>query len=127
MVRRRRRAGPAGPRHLPHACRLGAGGRRPASSSSAAPPCRPPLVDLRLSEGIDLIAIGHRTEVARAVMSAFDARPVRRELGRITWLPELHLTTGSASAVATTATGYSINVQLLSGDGYPPWPVELAQ
>ncbi|GEA89795.1 nucleotidyl transferase AbiEii/AbiGii toxin family protein [Cellulomonas cellasea] len=83
------------------------------------------LMNLRLSEDIDLIAIGPRTEAARAVTNAFDAGPVRRELGRITWRPDLGVARGSAAAVAITATGHAVKVQLLSGQGYPSWPSEL--
>lgn len=85
------------------------------------------LVDLRLSEDVDLIAVGNRTDAARAVMRALDTGPVRRELGRITWRPDLRLARGSAAAVATTATGIAIQVQLLSGQAYPAWPVEVVQ
>lgn len=83
------------------------------------------LSDLRLSEDVDLIAVGHRTDVARSIAVAFDSRPVRRELGRLAWRPELHTTNGSAHAVVTTATGHAIKVQLLAGHGYPSWPTEV--
>lgn len=81
------------------------------------------LPDLRLSEDVDLIAVGDRGAAVRSVERAFDSREVRRELGRVSWRPRLQ-PAGSRPASVVAVTGESVKVQLLSAAGYPDWPTE---
>lgn len=81
------------------------------------------LADVRLSEDIDLIAIGRRSDVATAIERSM--RRLNRSHGKVTWLPMLSATSGSEPAVVSTADGVAVQVQLLSGDGYPQWPTEM--
>lgn len=83
------------------------------------------LPDVRLSEDIDLLATAPRSDVAASIEAAWSTREVRRELGALSWQPPLSRTRGSDAAVVTVPTGPRIRVQLLAGDGYPRWPVEL--
>lgn len=80
----------------------------------------------RLSEDIDLIAVGSRSSVVRDVEATL-ARGVRREYGRLSWGPALSQTRGSQPAVLRTADGLALRVQLLDPTGYPPWPTEVRQ
>jgi predicted nucleotidyltransferase component of viral defense system len=81
------------------------------------------LTDARLSEDIDLIARAPRPDVIEAVRGA-TSRGLLRSHGRVTWTPDFsddHI----AAAVATTPDGVSIRIQVLRGEGYALWPVEL--
>jgi len=80
------------------------------------------LPDVRLSEDIDLI-VDHRTrDVAGEIQQTLE-RAVARSHGRLRWNPSLtELTHGATPAVATTASGARVRVQLLSAAGYPAWP-----
>jgi Nucleotidyl transferase AbiEii toxin, Type IV TA system len=71
------------------------------------------LPDGRLSEDIDLIAVGKRREVAVMLEDAIGARLARTH-GRVTWEPE--------PALLRTDDGLNLRVQLLGGAGYAPWP-----
>lgn len=83
------------------------------------------LADARLSEDIDLIARIPRQEIAEQI-----ERTVRRGLarshGRPAWQPPLTATKGSQPAVLSVLDGTSVQVQLLSGEGYA-WATEVVE
>ena len=80
------------------------------------------LPDIRLSEDIDLIVDQRTRDVAAEIQRTLD-RAVARSHGRLRWNPSLtELAHGTTPAVATTATGSSVRIQLLSAAGYPAWP-----
>ena len=83
------------------------------------------LADPRLSEDIDLIARIPRADLARQMESAV-RRGLARSHGRPTWQPDLTATTGSQPTVLSVQDGTSVQVQLLSGEGYT-WPTEVVQ
>ena len=80
------------------------------------------IPDGRLSEDIDLMPLGSRSDVLRAVEAAV-RRGVQRTHGRPAWDPPLLGTTGSRPSILS-AGGLSIRVQVLEGSGYP-WPTEV--
>lgn len=84
------------------------------------------LPRLRLSEDIDLVVDPEvsRAESAAHLEVAF-ARAVARTHGRLHWEPRLVDTISPHPAVATTSDGLSVQVQLVSGAGYPQWPSEM--
>ncbi len=82
------------------------------------------LVDARLSEDIDLIALAPRDAVASSIEAAISRSRITRTHGRPSWRPALSATTGSEPAVLSVPDGTSIQVQLLDGDGYR-WPTEV--
>jgi predicted nucleotidyltransferase component of viral defense system len=77
----------------------------------------------RLSEDIDLIAVGDRGRAAARVEATL-ATGVRREYGRLTWEPSLHDVRESQPGLVRTVDGITVRVQLLGSTGYPPWPTE---
>jgi predicted nucleotidyltransferase component of viral defense system len=77
----------------------------------------------RLSEDVDLLAVGARRPAAEAVQSTL-ADGVRREFGRLTWTPTLTAVRDTDPAVVATADGLGVRVQLLSPVGWPAWPTE---
>lgn len=81
------------------------------------------LPDLRLSEDIDLIALGRRADIANDIDRVV-SRALARAYGEVAWLPELTNTRGSEPAVLQVA-GLQVQVQLLDGTGYPSWPTEV--
>ncbi|MCR6706349.1 MAG: nucleotidyl transferase AbiEii/AbiGii toxin family protein [Cellulomonas sp.] len=81
------------------------------------------LTDARLSEDIDLIALAPRTDVAVQIEAAV-RRGLARSHGRPTWRPALSATSGSQPATVGVEGTASIQVQLLSGEGYL-WPTEV--
>ncbi|SKB09540.1 nucleotidyl transferase AbiEii/AbiGii toxin family protein [Aeromicrobium choanae] len=81
------------------------------------------LPDLRLSEDIDLIALGRRADVTNDIDRVV-SRALARAYGEVTWLPELTITRGSEPAVLQVA-GLQVQVQLLDGTGHPAWPTEV--
>lgn len=81
------------------------------------------LVHARLSEDIDLIALGNRQQIAERLTSSVDAA-LRRTHGRLTWAPPFGIR-DIEPALVETATGVSIRVQLLHERGYEMWPTEL--
>lgn len=82
---------------------------------------------LRLSEDIDLIVAGSRSEAALALTAAI-WRSLARTHGRVTWTPELGRTTGAVGSVlAVEGSALRIQVQLLSDEGYPRWPTRRRQ
>lgn len=81
------------------------------------------LTDARLSEDIDLIALGPRTDVAVQIEAAVQ-RGLARSHDRPTWRPTLSATSGSQPATVGVEGTASIQVQLLSGEGYL-WPTDV--
>lgn len=81
------------------------------------------LPDLRLSEDIDLIAIGNRAEVGKRIQDEI-ARRFRRTLGTVTFIPELGQAPHPHPSVLEVK-GTRVQVQLISGEGYPSWPTEV--
>lgn len=81
------------------------------------------LADFRLSEDIDLLALTPRAALARRLQRVLE-RAVARTHGRATWAPNLADTTGSQATTLTTGEGLRVQVQLLTADRYPAWPVE---
>lgn len=81
------------------------------------------LVHARLSEDIDLIALGNRTLVAERLIRTVDDVLLRTH-GRLTWSPSF-TTHDIEPAVVETPTGIAIRLQLLAGQGYQRWPTEL--
>jgi Nucleotidyl transferase AbiEii toxin, Type IV TA system len=82
------------------------------------------LVGVRLSEDIDLIAVGRRSDVA-AVLDRPMAAAARREYGQLRWNPPLSAVRDVDPATLVTVDGLAVRVQLLSAVGYEPWPTEL--
>lgn len=81
------------------------------------------LTDLRLSEDIDLIALGDRRQIAARIEDALE-RALRRPFGRVSFAPRLQDTRHSEPSVMTAA-GIRVQIQLVSSEGYPPWPTEM--
>jgi predicted nucleotidyltransferase component of viral defense system len=81
------------------------------------------LTALRLSEDIDLIAIGDRRAIADRIESAV-ARRLQRTLGAVAFTPRLRDTRHPEPSVMQVG-DTRIQVQLLSSDGYPAWPTEV--
>jgi predicted nucleotidyltransferase component of viral defense system len=81
------------------------------------------LNDARLSEDIDLIALVPRADVAARIEAAV-RRGLARSHGRPIWRPALSATTGSQPATLAFEGTASVQVQLVSGDGYL-WPTEV--
>lgn len=77
----------------------------------------------RLSEDIDLIAVGPRSRVA-ADLEAAIGTGLARSHGAVTWRPPLTRTTGSQPAVLVVEDGSSVQLQLVEGSGYN-WPTDL--
>jgi predicted nucleotidyltransferase component of viral defense system len=81
------------------------------------------LPDGRLSEDIDLIAIGERKALA-AELDAALPRAVARALGRLTLEPALANVADTVPAVLHSDDGLSVRVQLLSARQRVLWPTE---
>ena len=81
------------------------------------------LADARLSEDIDLIALAPRADVAERIQSAV-RKGLARSHGRPAWRPALSATTGSQTATLAFEGTASVQVQLVSGEGYL-WPTEV--
>jgi hypothetical protein len=75
----------------------------------------------RLSEDIDLIAIGPRAEVADAVVRAI-SRGLRATHGALQWSRPLRDVRDVDPVTVSTDDGITVRVQLLKALGYPPWP-----
>jgi predicted nucleotidyltransferase component of viral defense system len=83
----------------------------------------------RLSEDVDLIAVGPRGKVAEQLVTHIP-RALRREYPDLTWAPSLTDVRDNDAAVLRSPDGVAVRVQLLSALGYPQWPtqrVDLAQ
>jgi predicted nucleotidyltransferase component of viral defense system len=81
------------------------------------------LVNARLSEDIDLIALGDRADIAERLTKAANAALLRTH-GRLAWSPAFTVQ-DIEPAIIETSTGIAIRVQLLASRGYQPWPSEL--
>lgn len=81
------------------------------------------LTDARLSEDIDLIALASRAGVAARIEAAV-RQGLARSHGRPLWRPRLSATTGSQPATLAFEGIASVQVQLVSGEGYF-WPTEV--
>lgn len=82
------------------------------------------LTHRRLSEDIDLIAVGPRRSVAELIVATVGAE-LARSHGEVRWSPELTSAAGGNSAQLAVADGTVVQVQLLSSTGYPAWPTEV--
>ncbi|MEP6599390.1 MAG: nucleotidyl transferase AbiEii/AbiGii toxin family protein, partial [Actinomycetota bacterium] len=83
------------------------------------------LPDGRLSEDVDLIAVGSRAETAAAIEKTLSSA-LRRSHGRITWAPALTAIHDTDSAVLLTDDGqFSVRIQLLDRRSYEPWPTSV--
>lgn len=80
------------------------------------------LLHARLSEDIDLIAVGNRSAIAERVVHSINTALLRTH-GRLSWSPSF-TTRDLEPAVIQTATGITVRVQLLDQRGYQPWPTE---
>lgn len=78
----------------------------------------------RLSEDLDLIAIGSRKPIAHAIQDALISA-TRREFPGLTWLVPLDQVTGAEPAILRTTDGLTVRVQLLREVGYPRWPATM--
>lgn len=77
----------------------------------------------RLSEDIDLIAVGNRRDIA-LVLEQRLITANRREYPGLRWMPQLSTVRDTDPAVLATADGTNVRIQLLNQTGYPPWPTE---
>lgn len=81
------------------------------------------LPDGRLSEDIDLIAVGTRKDVARDLDAALP-RAVARTHGRLTVEPALMATADTLPVLLRPADGRPVRLQLLSARDRTVWPTE---
>ncbi len=84
------------------------------------------LINERLSEDIDLIAVGDRDSLADALARDINAALARTH-GRIVWSPEWSRNSDIEPAVAMTPDGIAIKIQLLRSAHYEPWPTEVRE
>lgn len=82
------------------------------------------LVNGRLSEDIDLVALDNRTVLA-ADLDAALPRSVARSYGRLEWAPSLSNVPDAGAANLRSASGVSVKIQLLSARGRTVWPTEV--
>ncbi|WP_067900977.1 nucleotidyl transferase AbiEii/AbiGii toxin family protein [Nocardia vaccinii] len=82
------------------------------------------LVNGRLSEDIDLVALDNRTALA-AELDAALPRSVARSYGRLEWAPSLSAVSDTGAANLRSASGVSVKMQLLSARERTVWPTEL--
>lgn len=75
----------------------------------------------RLSEDIDLIAVGNRADVASRLVRTVE-RAVQRSHGRVIWQPGFSPNNDADPAIAGLPGGIAIRFQLLRDQGYSPWP-----
>ncbi len=83
------------------------------------------LLDLRLSEDIDLIALGDRRAVGDRIESAV-ARQLQRTLGAVQFTPRLRDTRHPEPSVMQVG-DVRVQIQLLTAEGYPDWPTEIIE
>ncbi|WP_280502161.1 nucleotidyl transferase AbiEii/AbiGii toxin family protein [Nocardia farcinica] len=82
------------------------------------------LTSGRLSEDIDLVALGSRTALAAELDTALP-RAVARTHGRLEWMPSLTSIADTGAANLRSAQGLSVKIQLLSSRNRTLWPAEL--
>lgn len=75
----------------------------------------------RLSEDIDLISIGDRTQVASRLTRIL-TQHLAREFGRPTFFPALTDVRGTSPVTMTLPSGPRVQIQLLPASHYPSWP-----
>ncbi len=78
----------------------------------------------RLSEDIDLIAMGDRPDIAVRLVRTI-GRVLRRTHGKVTWSAPLADVRDTAPVILSTDDAINVRVQLLNAQGYPPWPTAL--
>lgn len=78
----------------------------------------------RLSEDIDLIVMGDRRSTARGISRTIN-RALRVTHGRVEWTVDLADIRDTDPASVATPDGLMVRVQLLSAQGYPPWPTAM--
>jgi predicted nucleotidyltransferase component of viral defense system len=83
------------------------------------------LSGLRLSEDIDLIALGTRSAIAEGMQKVLE-KQLRRTLGAPSFTPPLAETRQPDPSVMQVGSS-NIQIQLLSSDGYPHWPTEVVE
>lgn len=81
------------------------------------------LPDGRLSEDIDLIARGSRSQLADQLTAALP-RALRREFPGLAWAPSLREVRDVDPAILRSPDGLTVRLQLLDPVGYPNWPVQ---
>lgn len=81
------------------------------------------LKGLRLSEDIDLLSVGRRSEVADVLHRSI-LRP-ERGFGRVLANPGLHQVRKDTDACVYVIGDVKVNIQLISGVDYTPWPFQL--
>ncbi|MGH3911491.1 MAG: nucleotidyl transferase AbiEii/AbiGii toxin family protein, partial [Pseudonocardiaceae bacterium] len=81
------------------------------------------LPDGRLSEDVDLIAVGPRRNVAEQLTTAIP-RALRREYPGLTWSPSPTQGQTTDPAILHSPDRVAVRIQLLSAPGYPNWPTE---
>lgn len=81
------------------------------------------LPDGRLSEDIDLIALGERAEIAPRVVASIE-RALRRSHGTTSWSAPLAAVREVDPVVLSVDDGLKVRIQLLRQAGYPSWPTE---
>lgn len=84
------------------------------------------LAEGRLSEDVDLIAVGPRAEVA-AEIEAVLRRRLSRDFGRPSIAPTLGEARPTQPVTVSFVGGLAIQIQLLPEDHYPPWPFEVRE
>ncbi|MFH8250516.1 nucleotidyl transferase AbiEii/AbiGii toxin family protein [Microbacterium sp. B2969] len=83
------------------------------------------LTDLRLSEDIDLIALGERRAIGDRIESEL-GRQLQRTLGAVTFTPRLRQARHPEPSVLQVG-DVRVQIQLLSTEGYPAWPTEVVE
>lgn len=78
----------------------------------------------RLSEDIDLIAVTDRRPVAQAISRTIE-RALRVTHGRVNWTVALADIRDTEPASLVTDDGLMVRIQLLSAQGYLPWPTAM--
>lgn len=79
-----------------------------------------------LSEGLDLIAVEPRADVAEALTRTLTRR-LARDFGRPVFQPTLLASRGAEPVTVAFPSGPRIQIQLLPLDHYPPWPFEVRE
>jgi hypothetical protein len=79
--------------------------------------------DGRLSEDVDLLAVGPRGQLAEQLVTRIP-RALRREYPDLAWTPSLTEVRDTAPAVLRSPDGLAVRVQLLNAVGYPQWPTQ---
>jgi len=80
----------------------------------------------RLSEDIDLIAVGDRNQTAQDLQEILDSQ-LARQFGRPTFTPPIASTNSSQPSVISFPSGVKIQIQVLPRNHYPDWPFEMVE